>query len=180
MSWLTGRRTVAATDQILDAAAALFAAEGLDGPGMEELARAAGCSRATLYRYFPTRSALLAAFAEREAITILDEVAATYRADGGVAGYAVACLTAVRARPHLTAWYAADGGQQLLAVLVGSARIRSYLRGALGRGEDGDRELPQLFLRVLVSLLVTPGADTHEEHALLARLTPDTQPRAPR
>ena len=37
---------------ILDAAAALFAERGVNAVGMGEVARAAGCSRATLYRWF--------------------------------------------------------------------------------------------------------------------------------
>src|SRR5271166_3850832 len=43
---------------ILDAAADLLA-EGGEPPSMSEVAAAAGVSRATLYRYFPTREQLL-------------------------------------------------------------------------------------------------------------------------
>ncbi|MEQ6901658.1 helix-turn-helix domain-containing protein [Nocardioides sp. YIM 152588] len=181
MSWLATPHATAATDRILDAAAGLFAAEGLGGPGMEEVAHAAGCSRATLYRYFPNRAALLGAFAEREAIAVLDEVAAARpgASPEGVVISAVACLAAVRARPHLMAWYAGDGGQELLAVMAGSARIQDYLRAGLRRSGVADRALPQLLLRLLVSLLVTPAADEHEEHALLERLVLGAAPTAP-
>jgi TetR/AcrR family transcriptional repressor of mexCD-oprJ operon len=45
---------------ILDAAAALLGERG-DAASMEEVAEAAGVGRATLYRYFPSRDALLQA-----------------------------------------------------------------------------------------------------------------------
>jgi len=52
-------------DRILDAARALFSADGLDVP-MREIARRAGVGPATLYRRFPTKQALVAeAFADQ-------------------------------------------------------------------------------------------------------------------
>jgi AcrR family transcriptional regulator len=52
-------------ERILDAARALFAAEGLDVP-MRAVARRAGVGPATLYRRFPTKEALVTeAFAEQ-------------------------------------------------------------------------------------------------------------------
>jgi AcrR family transcriptional regulator len=48
---------------ILDAAAAVLAAHG-EAAGLADVARAAGIARSTLYRYFPTRDALLSALAE--------------------------------------------------------------------------------------------------------------------
>ena len=49
-------------EAILDAAADLLA-EGGEPPSMSDVAAAAGISRATLYRYFPTREQLLQALA---------------------------------------------------------------------------------------------------------------------
>ncbi len=56
---------------ILDAAAAFFAEEGLDAP-TRDLARRAGVTQALLYRYFPSKAALLEAVFERVYLNRLD------------------------------------------------------------------------------------------------------------
>ncbi|MFC7500779.1 helix-turn-helix domain-containing protein, partial [Nocardioides sp. GCM10030258] len=48
-------RRAPAVERILDAAGGLFAERGVDVVAMSDIATAAGCSRATLYRYFPDR-----------------------------------------------------------------------------------------------------------------------------
>ena len=60
--WLGSRRAEVAADRILDAAGALFAEHDVAGVGMNDIARAAGCSRATLYRYFENREVLHTAY----------------------------------------------------------------------------------------------------------------------
>src|ERR1700745_281825 len=64
--WLSERRTEVAADRILDAAEELFTGQDQASIGMNEIARAAGCSRATLYRYFENREALRTAYVHRE------------------------------------------------------------------------------------------------------------------
>ncbi|EUA50189.1 bacterial regulatory s, tetR family protein [Mycobacterium xenopi 4042] len=64
--WLAPRRTEIAADRILDAAERLFTERDPGAVGMNEIAAAAGCSRATLYRYFESREALRAAYVHRE------------------------------------------------------------------------------------------------------------------
>ncbi len=53
--WLGARRIEVAADRILDAAERLWTERDHASIGMNEIARAAGCSRATLYRYFENR-----------------------------------------------------------------------------------------------------------------------------
>ena len=48
--WLAERRGEVAADRILDAAEQLYTQGDQASVGMNEIARAAGCSRATLYR----------------------------------------------------------------------------------------------------------------------------------
>ncbi len=55
-----------AADRILDGALACIARVGLAKTTFDDVAREAGSSRATVYRYFPGRNALLGALVERE------------------------------------------------------------------------------------------------------------------
>jgi AcrR family transcriptional regulator len=59
---------------ILDTAAAVLAGHG-ESASMAEIADAAGVSRATLYRYFPTRDTLLNALAEAASAELRDRIA---------------------------------------------------------------------------------------------------------
>jgi len=59
---------------ILDTAAAVLAGRG-ESASMAEIADAAGVSRATLYRYFPTRDTLLNALAEAASAELRDRIA---------------------------------------------------------------------------------------------------------
>ncbi|HEY5149538.1 MAG TPA: helix-turn-helix domain-containing protein, partial [Mycobacterium sp.] len=68
--WLGSRRAEVAADRILDAAGELFAQNDVGAVGMNDIARAAGCSRATLYRYFENREALYTAYVHREAYAL--------------------------------------------------------------------------------------------------------------
>ena len=56
---------------VLDAAAELFYARGVHEVGMDELVRATGLGKATVYRLFPTKDALIGAYLRRAAATIL-------------------------------------------------------------------------------------------------------------
>jgi len=68
VGWLDEPRHELARAQLLDAAAELFADRGVAAVGMADVARAAGCSRATLYRYYANRDELRAAFVGRRAV----------------------------------------------------------------------------------------------------------------
>lgn len=52
--------------QIIEGAAAVFNEAGYDGASMSRIAEQAGVSKGTLYNYFESKSALFAAFVERE------------------------------------------------------------------------------------------------------------------
>jgi AcrR family transcriptional regulator len=54
-------------DRLIDGALACVARVGLAKTTLDDVAREAGCSRATLYRYFPGKSTLVAAVVAREA-----------------------------------------------------------------------------------------------------------------
>lgn len=53
-------------DQVLDGARAVFLVAGFEGASVDDIARAAGVSKATLYSYFPDKRLMFTAMAERE------------------------------------------------------------------------------------------------------------------
>jgi AcrR family transcriptional regulator len=59
-------RSTAAGDKILDAALEQFQKHGMGGATVEDIAQAAGLSRITVYRHFPSKSRLIAATMLRE------------------------------------------------------------------------------------------------------------------
>lgn len=59
------RSAMSTRDRILDVAAESFLADGYAASRMMEIARRAGVSRATLYKYFPDKRSLLSALHER-------------------------------------------------------------------------------------------------------------------
>ncbi len=65
--WLNDEKQELAVDRILKAASVVFSRDGIRSARMGKIADAAGCSRATLYRYFPNKEALLHAFMVRVA-----------------------------------------------------------------------------------------------------------------
>ena len=53
-------------DQILEGACEVFRAEGFGGASVDEIARRAGISKATMYRYYPDKTAIFNAYVRRE------------------------------------------------------------------------------------------------------------------
>lgn len=72
-------------DAILDAAAALVTAHGLQSVTMVQIAEDTGIGRATLYKYFPDVEAILLAWHERHVASHLEHLTAV-RDHGGDAG----------------------------------------------------------------------------------------------
>lgn len=173
MSWLASERSELGAERILDAAAQLFAEQGIGRPGMEDIARAAGCSRATVYRYFENKPALLRAFVHREARDITAQIARHLEHDtnGGdlVVEAVVAALAAVRERRYLEPWYT-GGATDLLEVLRESPVITGLASNSLSRnGNEPDAELGRWLLRIVMSFLRDPGESPADERRLVDR-----------
>ena len=62
--------------RLLDGTVACIARVGVSKTTLDDVAREAGCSRATLYRYFPGKPPLLAALVTREAAALQHELQA--------------------------------------------------------------------------------------------------------
>lgn len=172
MSWLAAERSELGAERILDAAAQLFADHGVGQPGMEDIARAAGCSRATVYRYFENKPALLRAFVHREARDITAQIAREVGHGAGppdVVEAVVAALAAVRARPYLEPWYT-DEAADLLEVLRESEVIMPLAGRFLSpRDREPDADLGRWLLRIVISFLREPGESPADERRMLKR-----------
>lgn len=72
--WLGADRAEMAADHILDAAGELFSERGVTSVSMRDVAERAGCSRATLYRYFPGRDDLHLAYVARAAGILAERI----------------------------------------------------------------------------------------------------------
>lgn len=155
------------TDQatrILDAAATLFAERGVNAVGMAEVAAAAGCSRATLYRWFADRHELHRAFVHREARRI-----GRLLPTDDLTEAVLAAVREVRAAPELLAWFgAADAGT------TAELALSSEVIEGLGLAAVGDADLARWLVRVIVSLLMVPGRDEAEERRIVERFVVPT------
>ena len=167
LNW-QAQRIDAAAQRILDAAEALYATHGVDGVTMRDLAAAAGCSRATLYRYFPSRETVQTAFVDRSADRLAHEVAAADRgrrrrrsSDRG--GH---CRTPSGARQsRIRQLVPARRGRHRRPArrrIAGDRVARTQLRRRLawcwvhaGTGAGSDAERARWLVRVMLSLLTT-------------------------
>jgi AcrR family transcriptional regulator len=166
--WLAEERTRVGAERILDAAAALFVERGVAGVGMGEIARAAGCSRATLYRYFADRHELHVAFVHREArrvgALVAAEVADTADPADRVTAAVLSAVRHVREAPTLAAWFRARDVAGTAELAQSSAVIE-----AIGLTVVDDPAAARWLVRVVVSLLTVPGRDDADERAMVER-----------
>lgn len=165
-------------DELLDAAALAFHDLGVAAATMVDVCRYAGCSRATLYRYFRSQRELHLAFVQRATMRIATEMAA---ARAGIQASPKAELTerilggieAVRKDPLLSVWYQPDNVHVPLgltqdpdALSLMSAGLFTEL--APGELDDAERERrAEWLLRSIASLLVRPARDAMTERALV-------------
>jgi AcrR family transcriptional regulator len=173
--WLAAKRGEVAADRILDAAADLFAERDAAAVGMLEIAKAAGCSRATLYRYFENRDALYTAFVNREAYRLFRQLSDEIRDVDDPGERLVAGITAavrmVRGSPALASWFARTeppiGGEMAERSEVIKALTSAFV-GSLGQDDAAVVERRARWLvRVITSLLVFPGANEADEKRML-------------
>lgn len=173
--WLADRRTAAAADRILDAAQELFTHRDAAEVGMNEIARVAGCSRATLYRYFESRDALHTAYVHREAQRLYRDIAdrvagTTDPADRLVEGLLTAARS-VRDNPALSSWFAPTarpiGGEMAERSDVVAAMVGAFVRSLGTQDADAVDRQARWLVRVLTSLLMFPGRDDAEERLML-------------
>ena len=173
--WLAARRTEVAADRILDAAGELFAQQEAATVGMHEIASAAGCSRATLYRYFENREALYTAYVHRESYRLYREMieqinSVTDPRERLIEGM-LASLRNVRESPALASWFATTQ-RPIGAEMAEQSEVIKALTEAfvVSLGPD-DPELvshrARWLVRVMTSLFLFPGHNDADERVML-------------
>ena len=173
--WLAARRTEVAADRILDAAGELFAQKEAATVGMHEIASAAGCSRATLYRYFENREALYTAYVHRESYRLYREMTEQINSvvdprERLIEGM-LASLRNVRESPALASWFATTQ-RPIGAEMAEQSEVINALTEAfvISLGPD-EPELvahrARWLVRVMTSLFLFPGHDDADERAML-------------
>jgi AcrR family transcriptional regulator len=175
-NWLASKRNEVAAERILDAAGNLFAKQAPASVGMHEIAAAAGCSRATLYRYFENRQALHTAFVHREAHAVHRQVVERLSGihdprERLVAGF-LASLSIVRNSPALQSWFA-PGDSPIGVEIAEQSDVVKAMSAAfvisLGASDDPKAIVRKArwLVRVLTSLLIFPGRDPDDERAMI-------------
>ncbi len=136
-------------DQVLDGARKIFMADGFEGASVDDIARAAGVSKATLYSYFPDKRLLFrevtctecARMAE-QALELIDETHPPRHVLGVAARQIITfmlsdfslkifrvCVAERERFPELGREFYASGPE------MGRARMGAYLTLAVARGE---------------------------------------------
>jgi AcrR family transcriptional regulator len=173
--WLSDRRIEVAADRILDAAEELFTRHDPRSVGMNEIAKAAGCSRATLYRYYENREALRNAYVSRETHRLFEAVGEQITgiedpSERLVAGIATA-LRLVRESPALSAWFttvAPPIGAELAEQSDVIAALTNTFVSSLGTDHPANvAGRGRWLVRAITSLLIFPGRDEADERAML-------------
>lgn len=136
-------------DQVLEGARTVFLRDGFDGASVDDIAREAGVSKATLYSYFPDKRLLFAEVARCECARQADEAEALIGCDMSVRE----ALTVAAAK--MVDFFTSDFGMGMFRLCLAEAdrfpdlgrtfyesgpalaraRIAAYLREAAGRGE---------------------------------------------
>lgn len=179
MTWLREDQPDVAAEKILDAAEKVFIERGVAATGMARVAETAGCSRGTLYRYFPTRHALHLAYVDRTARTIVEHVRArTAGLDDPrqrLVESVLASVREVRASPGASAWFdpavSGTAARVSRASEVVEAFTAAFVAELFGGPRDGSesRLAGRWLTRVIVSLLAMPGESEQEEREIVER-----------
>lgn len=118
---------------LIDSAATLFAENGYNETTIDDIAAAAGTSRATVYSYFPSKDAIIGDLI----VTMWDEAESLYTAFGELADWS---------EPTISAWL----GEVVGAWEAGIERLRVNASG-LVRYEDFYLEYHERYVRALTA-----------------------------
>jgi AcrR family transcriptional regulator len=169
----------AAVERLLDAAGAVFAAKGVVDVTVADVAAAAGCARGTVYRCFPDRHALRAAFVDREARRVAGRIGTRVIGIDDprelLVEAVLAALDEVRHDPVLAAWFTESSAATAGRIAVGTAVIRELVASFLQAMVPNEVDVvADAVVRVVLSLLSYPpdGGAAAERRLVEAVLVP--------
>jgi AcrR family transcriptional regulator len=159
-------------DRILMAALDLIGRRGVRRLGMREIAEAAGVSRGTLYRYFPSKDQVLAAAADYDARRFsdgLDEVlAATQTPEERIGAFMAYSFDFIRSHP-CRPLFESESGFVMSYLLDHVPALRDELVLRLGDALDavpavaagtlGREQLADVIVRLFASSWIIPETD---------------------
>lgn len=142
---------------------------------MIDVARSAGCSRATLYRYFPNRDALHLGFVHRATLRIAAEIVppSAPGTTSGLVDVIMGGISAVRSDPLLAVWFEPENVAVPIAVSQNSDLLQAMTSGMAEQfsGDVGSPEEIELrgawLLRTIVSFLAMPAESEAVERAMI-------------
>jgi AcrR family transcriptional regulator len=169
---VTGGPQQSTRERILDATLSVMAAQGLARLALEDVARAAGVSRQTVYRWFGSREALITAVILREEEVFIERIsaAAGQHVDlrSSLEAAIAAALRTARAHPLLDRLLESEP-EALLPVLVTSGGpVLSAARPAFAEvlsqrlpelDQEEVRRIADATTRLLISYVVDPAED---------------------
>jgi len=143
-------------DQVLDGARRIFMTDGFDGASVDDIAKAAGVSKATLYSYFPDKRRLFMEVAKTECVRQAETAVETIDMSQPVA----AVLT--EAAWQMVGFFTSDFGQRVFRLCVAEsdrfpdlgrefyesgpalvrARLIEFMKVGISRGELEIDDLP--------------------------------------
>ncbi|GAA4294227.1 TetR/AcrR family transcriptional regulator [Mycobacterium paraffinicum] len=161
-----------AQDLLLDAAEACLEGKGLAGTTMEDIARQAGVSRATVYRYFPSRESVISGVilrsAERYLRRISGRIAAHADLGSAILDFVEVTLRAAYREPIIGLLFGSDDELAGVGLAKGTSvalfeLVAEFLRPVfaahwdqLERGVSVD-DAAEWILRAILSLLTVEG-----------------------
>ncbi|MEM9730032.1 MAG: helix-turn-helix domain-containing protein [Myxococcota bacterium] len=173
--WLGDERQELAGDRILEATRVVLARDGIRGARMGKIAEEAGCSRATLYRYFPNKEALLHAYmvhiAEGFQSVIVETLRELRAFDRRIVEAAAVSVELMQSRDDVAPFFTEEGVGLTAQLTARAAMMRDQLGEHLerescaknidGRLRDGVApvEAAEWITRAIFSLATVPIRD---------------------
>ena len=159
--------------RILDAAASCFARAGFHRSTMQDVAGEAGMSAANLYRYFPSKDAIVAGLAERDRADLAADMAGLGEADDVLAAFgrvaAKHLVDAPREKAALCVeiWAEATRNPEVAALSAGFEReVRDHLVGVLAAARGRGLVAAGVDIGMVARLVVTLADGLFKRRAL--------------